>query len=1124
VASEHVQAPTTKEKTHLLSHTPNHLAEKILRERSSLEGERRTVTVLYADAVGFTPISEKLDAEIAYKLIKGGVAHMMDAVHQYEGTITQFRGDGVMALFGAPIAHEDSARRAVAAALEMQESLASYGQQIEDEHQVELRFRVGLHTGRVVVGKVHDNLEMDYTAHGDTANFAARMEAAAQPGTVYTSESTFQAVKDYFEFESLGEIGVKGREGPVPVYKALLQKPMRTRLEVAREHGLTPYVGRNHELNTLRNFLSRVQKDQGQVVFISGEAGIGKSRLLLEFRLSLESDEATWLEGHCISFGKNIPYLPIIDLLKNSFQIEETHTEDQIIQKIEEKTAHWNPQALETVPNLKFLLNVDPGDPSLVKLDPKIRREGTFAGLRALLHQECRDKPMIVVIEDLHWIDEQSEAALHALLDVVASIPVLLILSYRPGYSHALGDRPFYTRIVLTELPPDETVEVAKGALENAKLPAELMDLITSKGEGNPFYVEEVAKSLVEEGVVERRNGSYSLVKPLDQIRVPDTIQEVILTRIDRLELEAKEALQLASVIGREFTVRLLDRISDLESELEGALGELRSLELIFQKAYFPELSYMFKHALTHDVAYASLLREKRRVLHRIIGAAIEDLYQDRIAEHYEVLAYHYFEGHEWAKALDYLLKAGEKAVASFANKGALDYYDRALQACDEIGEPAIPTKAEITRRCGLIYFSIADYDRSLIQFNEMLSVAKSIGNRQLEGIALSLRAMVELFNHDPDTCEQTLGLALAIADEGYGDVKFFANTVMGGLLLIYNRGAESVKYFEAAKPMLSKVNVPLIRVLWKLMASRKAHWEGNFSDALDTIALWSEDDKSSVTPYVMQQWSAALSVGGMGEYEKALSMLNESLELCERLGVNPFEVRILNTIGWIYSELQDHERAMEYNIRSVEGTQQVKIPDVEVVSNARLNLAENHLALGRVDEAGTHFAAVKELTKNPSRGDEWGLDRTRQRFYHSFGEFWLTKDDSAKALEYADKSLKIALANNHMKNIAKGHRLRGEALMAQEKFEEAENEVEIALDYAHRVENPTQLWKTYVVLGDLKVAQSRGDDAHQAFSDARSVIDRVADSLQDDDLKETFLNSKEVKGLREKVEKVKAA
>ncbi len=637
LASEHVQAPTTKEKTHLLSHTPNHLAEKILRERSSLEGERRTVTVLYADAVGFTPISEKLDAEIAYKLIKGGVAHMMDAVHQYEGTITQFRGDGVMALFGAPIAHEDSARRAVAAALEMQESLASYAQQIDQDHQVELRFRVGLHTGRVVVGKVHDNLEMDYTAHGDTANFAARMETAAQPGTVYASESTFQAVKDYFEFESLGEIEVKGRQEPVPVYKALLQKPLRTRLEVAREHGLTPYVGRNHELNTLRKFLSRVQKDQGQVVFISGEAGIGKSRLLLEFRLSLESDEATWLEGHCISFGKNIPYLPIIDLLKNSFQIEETHTEDQIIKKIEEKTAHWNPQALETVPNLKFLLNVDPGDPSLMKLDPKIRREGIFDGLRALLHQECRDKPMIVVIEDLHWMDEQSEAALYALLDVVASTPVLLIVSYRPGYRHALGDRPFYTRIVLSELLPDETVEVAKGALENAKLPAELMDLIISKGEGNPFYVEEVAKSLVEEGVVERRNGSYSLVKPLDQIRVPDTIQEVILTRIDRLELEAKEALQLASVIGREFTVRLLDRISDLESELEGALGELRSLELIFQKAYFPELSYMFKHALTHVVAYASLLREKRRVLHRIIGVAIEDLYQDRITEHYEV-------------------------------------------------------------------------------------------------------------------------------------------------------------------------------------------------------------------------------------------------------------------------------------------------------------------------------------------------------------------------------------------------------------------------------------------------------------------------------------------------------
>jgi class 3 adenylate cyclase len=779
--------------------------------------------------VGFTPISEALDAEIAYKLIKGGVAHMMEAVHQYEGTITQFRGDGVMALFGAPIAHEDSARRAVASALDMQEALEVYASEVEEEHQVDLRFRVGLHTGRVVVGRVHDNLEMDYTAHGDTANYAARMEAAAQPGTVYASESTYQAVKDYFEFETMGEVQVKGREERVPVFKAVSKKALRTRFDVAQEYGLTPFVGRDHELGILRKFLSRVQKDQGQVVFITGEAGIGKSRLLLEFRLSLEGKELRWLEGHCISFGKNIPYLPIIDLLKNAFQIEDADSEERIIQRMDESTSHWSPEAKETLPYLKFLLNVDPDDPSLMKLDPKLRREGIFDGLRALLLQECRDNPMVITIEDLHWIDEQSEEALQALLEIVASIPVLLILSYRPEYSHALGDRPFYTRIVLTELPSEESVAVASGALENAILPQALLDLITNKGEGNPFYVEEVAKSLVEEGILKGTNGKYTLAKPMEQIRVPDTIQEVILTRIDRLEHEAKEALQLASVIGREFTVRLLDRISDLESELDQALGQLRSLELIFQKAYFPELSYMFKHALTHDVAYASLLREKRRVLHRIIGVAIEDLYQDRIAEHFEVLAYHYHESGEWPKALEYHMQAAEKSLNSFAVKDSLAYYQKALQVCEEIGETSIQMVADIHRQRAMIYYAMGEYDQAITDANATLGIAQSIGSRHIEGMALSFRALAELFNHDPDSAEATAQQALAIGEEGIEDVKFFANMVMGSLLLIYNRHSESQSYIDTAETLLPRVEMPFLRVLWKLMASRKAHWEGNF-------------------------------------------------------------------------------------------------------------------------------------------------------------------------------------------------------------------------------------------------------------------------------------------------------
>jgi class 3 adenylate cyclase len=425
------------------AYTPRHLAEKILRDRATLEGERRTVTALFADAIGFTPISERLDEEEVYDLMQGCLGRMMDAVHRYEGTVTQFRGDGVMALFGAPIAHEDAARRAVAAALEMQKTLDEYATEIKQRHPIDCRFRVGLNTGPVVVGKISDNLDMDYTALGDTVNLASRMEELAEPGTVYLSEDTYRAVQDYFECESLGALTVKGKAEPVVAYRVVRETAVRTRIEAAAERGLTPFVGRDQELTVLRGYLEQAKRGQGQVVFVTGEAGIGKSRLLLEFRRTILDEGVTWLEGHCSSYGKNIPYLPAIDILKRNFGVQEGDNDAAIIGKVDEGTAGWEEVARATVPYLKYLLNVDPGDPAVTTMDPMERRAGIFDGLRALLLQESRRRPMVMVVEDLHWIDEKSEEALVALVDVVASAPVLLILSYRPGYAHSLGERTY---------------------------------------------------------------------------------------------------------------------------------------------------------------------------------------------------------------------------------------------------------------------------------------------------------------------------------------------------------------------------------------------------------------------------------------------------------------------------------------------------------------------------------------------------------------------------------------------------------------------------------------------------------------------------------------------------------
>jgi len=1101
------------------SYTPPHLIEKILRDRPTLEGERRTVTVLFADAMGFTPISERLDEEEVYDLMQGCLGRMMEAVHRYEGTITQFTGDGVMALFGAPIAHEDSARRAVAAALEMQKSLDDYAADVKKRYSIECRFRVGLNTGHVVVGRISDNLEMDYTALGDAVNLAARMEQLAEPGTVQLSENTYRVVQDYFECEPLGALTVKGKAQPVVAYRAVRERPVRTRFEAAVERGLTPFVGRDQELAALRGCLEQAKWGQGQVMFVSGEAGIGKSRLLLEFRRCILDEASTWLEGQCISYGNRIPYLPMIDILKSSFGAQEGDNDGVIIRKVEEDTAHWHEAARATVPYLKYLLNVDPGDPAVTVMDPMERRAGIFDGLRALLLQESQQRLLVVVVEDLHWVDEKSEEALVALVDVIASAPVLLILTYRPDYAHSLGERTYYNRLALRNLPPEESAIMAERVLQVPTLPQQLQHLITGKAEGNPFYIEEVIRSLVEAGAIRRTNGSYSLERPAEQIRVPDTIQEVILSRIDRLGREAKEAIQLASVIGREFTVRVLNRISHVEAKLDDPLAELKSLEFIYEKAHFPELSYMFKHALTHDVAYSTLLLKQRKTLHRIVAAAIEELYADRLPEHYEALAHHYYQGQEWQKALHYLVKAAQKAAAAYANQDAVDHYAKALEVCEKLGDSALGQSVAIAQSRAFVNFTIGDFPSAAADCGRILAAARSLGSRRLEGMALALRGMAELRDHDCETAEETLRAALAIANEGFDDVGFFASLMLGGMLGAINRHAEARPLIQMAEGLVTKVDNAFGQASWGNWAGLAFNLAGRFDEALQVLERWRSAAEASLNTLVGNRWTEALARAGKGEYQQALAVLKDVLATCERTGEALFQIRALNTVGWIYAELQDHQRAMEWNTRGVEAAVEAHFSDAERESNARLNLGDNLLALGRPDEAEEQFQKVEQVVRNPRPQDRWMLWRYSQHLFHSYGELWLARGAHDKALAYADECLALAKQSDSKKNIVKSRRLRGQILLAQGKLPEAERELATALEMAQEVGNPPQVWKTHAALGDLRQAQGRADEARQAYRDALTVIEGVAARLSDESLRDTFLDSEHVQGIRRAAE-----
>ena len=452
------------------TYTPKHLADKILNTRSALEGERKLVTVLFADVAGFTSLSEKLEPEEVHQIMEGCLRILMDEIHKYEGTINQFTGDGVMALFGAPLAHEDHAQRACYAALAIQKDLAEYSEKIKKDYGREFQMRIGLNSGPVVVGSIGDDLHMDYTAIGDTINLASRMEGLAQPGSVLLSRDTQRLVKDYFDLKPIGPLEVKGKEEPQEAYELIKAGGAATRLEASIARGLTRFVGRENSMAPLMEAFDKVSNGTGQVVGVVGEAGVGKSRLLFEFRHRLPQ-EFVYLEGHCIHYGGAMPYLPILDLLRSYFEIREGEREMVIRKRVKERILGLDEKLQGIISPIQDLLSLKVEDEVYLKLEPKQRRERVFEALRDLFIRESQERPLVVVIEDLHWIDKTSEELLDYLIGWLANVKVMLVLLYRPEYTHSWGNKSYFNRIGLDQLTLKSSAELVRAILEGERRP-----------------------------------------------------------------------------------------------------------------------------------------------------------------------------------------------------------------------------------------------------------------------------------------------------------------------------------------------------------------------------------------------------------------------------------------------------------------------------------------------------------------------------------------------------------------------------------------------------------------------------------------------------------------------------
>jgi class 3 adenylate cyclase/tetratricopeptide (TPR) repeat protein len=1008
-----------------LTYTPPHLAEKILTSRSALEGEHKQVTVLFCDIANSTALAERLGPEAMHTLLNHFFEHALTYVHRYEGTINQFLGDGFMALFGAPIAHEDHARRAVLAALDIQHTLHA-------QEPSAIQLRLGLNTGLVVIGAIGDNLRMDYTAVGDTTNLAARLQQAAAPGQTVIAATTHRLVAGYCRTQPLGALSVRGKSAPVHAWEVLAARTDRTRLEVEAERGLTPFVGRTRELRLLHDGFAQAKGGQGQVVFLVGEPGIGKSRLLLEFRRQL-GPTAQWSEGHAISFGQAMAFYPLIAWLKHYFDLEEGDAEDTLVEKVTQGVLNLGEELRPYLPYLFYLLTLDPG-PVVSSMDPQQRRGEIFDALRHVILGAAAVYPQVVVFEDLQWMDQATQDFLGFFMDSVPTARVLCLLTYRMGYAPPFGERTYHTRLALTTLSSPDSLQMAQSLLLTDSLPAALQTLITQRAEGNPFFVEEIIKTLQDTGALGQSEEPAVLTRPAWEVVIPETIQAIIMARIDRLAEAPRRTLQLASVIGREFTRRLLDRLAELHTHTERYLQELKALELIYERSLFPELAYMFKHALIQDVTYNSLLVRRRQELHQLIGRAMEELYADRLPEQYEMLAYHFAKAEVWDKALDYLLKAAEKATQAFATREALALYDQAEDVVRQCGaEASTETRMQIHQARADLYLLRSDFERAHTEWESVLALARQTGAQVREGMALVGMGTASYLGHKFDQALAEARQAIVVAETvGAQSVLAGAHLTIGYVFALMGRLDEARGELGHTITISRSLGDVANEAAALIYEAEMPGWEARFDEAahLYTAGIQLARAHNVLMSLLEGLFMYGITLTGKGDYDGALALLTEGLALTEKVGDENFVPRYLNSLGWLYFECGDLDRGLALNRQAAEGGH--KRGDPEMIANAELNLGDIVLQQGDLVLAREYFDKVDRLTHDPTTSD-WMKWRYSMHLFASLGDFWLARGDLPRAQESMAQCLQHATRTNARKYLVKSWRLQGEIALARQ-------------------------------------------------------------------------------------------
>jgi len=1134
----------------------------------ALQGERKQVTVMFADISGFTAMSEQRDAEEVVTLVNACLAKLSECVYRYEGTIDKYIGDAIMAIFGAPRAHEDDPERAIRTALAMREALDEFNAKPPLPLADPLGIHVGIGTGYVIAGLIGIQRHQDYTVMGDAVNLASRLEDVSNRGQIFVSEDTYRLTSRLFVFKELDPVAVKGKMDPVRIYEVL-----GAREQPGSMRGLTglqaPLVGRDAEAREVSLAVRDLQSGRGGIVLVEGEAGIGKSRLIAEIRQHLDGTPVAcrWLEGRGLSYGRSLSYHLMAGVLRHYLGLSDEDDETRVWLKLRAMGPDlFGSRVDETLPYLAMLLGLRLPEAMADKIpqaDPQLLQQRVFVAFGEWVEAVGAEGPLVLAFDDLHWADPSSVGLIEYLMALTLHNPLLILCVSRPDREapfwevreRAMADyASSLVHIPLDPLSLDESRGLVDSLLQMENVPPEVEKVVLSRAEGNPLFVEEVLRTLIEEGTLTRDNGDWQITRTVDVTEIPDTLQGVLTARIDRLNDSMKRVVQIAAVVGRVFQRHVLDRVVDDASILDDCLAQLQIAQIIRERSPEPEPEFIFKHILTQEAAYQSLLGQQRRAYHRRVADALARLFWERGEEYAGLVAAHYERAEAWPRALRYLQRAGDAARTSFAIKEAIDYYSRALQVADRLGDVAEPAeRMSLYERRGRLLVRLADVEGALGDYERMRELAQAIGDKGAELRALNeigaLQAGRRDFVRAADYFNQALMLAGDIGDEtGIAD----SLNRLGGVhfntgkpeeaqachreALEIARALDDNALLAASLDGLGQIDLLRGRVRasldkYKQIADlhRRLGNQAGLMEALNSLAVaytWLGEygqvadaceealafvSKVGNLPVVSSLYTyLAISQLNRGELGGAGDSLREGLSIARSLDHVAVQALCLSWMSYYHLILGRFDEALATVDEGVSLAQKLGSPLWEM--RARTSLGIVRLYRGELGQA------VRVLSEVYDVACTLGLAPDQAVALYELGRASLVIGDMNAAANALDGLLDVADKGELREYQVRGRWLQGRLALAKADLDGALEALEDARGRAEAIGGLLILWRADSALGDVHHAAGRSAEAEAAYRRAWETVQTMAATLPDEAAHERLISSPLVSELRAKV------